>query len=94
VEAGLYPAAHRLIVVEFFEGQTIETYHSLDFAERTWYRLRVEANSKSGRIDIYVDDTFLASHKPESLRRAGLSGLFGGNSGGNFDNYTLRGRMP
>ena len=94
VEAGLYPAAHRLIVVEFFEGQAIETYYPVDFRESTWYRLRAEANSRSGRINIYVDDVYLTSHKAASIRRAGFSGLFGGNSGGYFDNYSLRGRIP
>ena len=83
-----------LRVWEFFAGQPIDISYSLDFRDRMWYRLRVEANSKSGRINVYVDGTYLASHKAESLRRAGLSGLFGGNSGGHYDNYSLRGRIP
>lgn len=94
VEVGLYPAAGGLRVWEWVAGQHIDISYSLDFRERTWHRLRVEANSRSGRINIYVNDTYWGSYKAASLRRAGLSGLFGGNNGGHYDNYSLRGRIP
>jgi hypothetical protein len=81
-------------VWEWVAGQHIDINYSLDFREGTWHRLRIEANSRSGRINIYVNDTYWASYEAASLRRAGLSGLFGGNSGGHYDNYSLRGRIP
>jgi hypothetical protein len=94
VEVGIYPAAGGLRVWEWVAGQHIDKNYSLSFRENTWHRLRIEANSRSGRIDIYVNDVYLTSYKAASLRRAGLSGLFGGNSGGHYDNYSLRGRIP
>ena len=94
VEVGIYPAAGGLRVWEWVAGEFIDISYSLDFRERVWHRLRIEANSKSGRINIYVNDTFWASYKAESLRRVGLSGLFGGNNGGHYDDYSLRGRIP
>ncbi len=95
VEVGLYPAAGGLRVFEFSGGQFYDTtYPTTAYGERTWHLLRAKADSRTGRIRIYVNDTYLATYEAASVNREGLSRLFGGNSGGYFDNYSVRGQAP
>jgi len=58
----------------------------------TWYKLRVDADSETGVISVFVDDVYVgtwATPAPASAR-SGLTGLHSGNSGGAFDNFRIQ----
>jgi len=55
----------------------------------TWYDLRVEANSATGELAVYLNDVYLFTHLASTPYRTGLSGIWSGNEVGNFDNFRL-----
>ena len=60
------------------------------FAARDWQRHRVEANSETGEIKLFVDDELILSHiVGPNVNREGLSGFVSSNAGGSFDNYLV-----
>lgn len=65
----------------------------LDYQYRTWpsqwYDLRVDANSSTGELNVFVDDAFVFSYQADTPYRTGLSGVYSGNYYGYFDNFRL-----
>jgi hypothetical protein len=55
----------------------------------TWYDLRIDANSATGELGVYVNNIFLFSHIANTPNRLGSSGLNAGNAGVYFDNFSL-----
>ena len=55
----------------------------------TWYDFRVEADSKTGELAIYLDNDYILTHQTSSLYRSGLSGVWSGNAPAYFDNFQL-----
>jgi hypothetical protein len=53
------------------------------------YDLRVEADSRTGKLKVYVDGVYLFTHVVGTQYRTGLSGVFSGNEHGYFDNFAL-----
>jgi pectate lyase len=58
----------------------------------TWHDLEVDANSNSGKIKIYVDGNLVTTYDSimEKENRFGQSGLYAGNSGAYFDDFSVR----
>lgn len=67
----------------------LATEYPFRFQQSVRYRLRVDANSKSGVLNVYMDDVLLFTHKTTTTERTGLSGLMSGNAGGEFDDFKI-----
>ncbi|KKQ98018.1 MAG: hypothetical protein UT24_C0005G0037 [Candidatus Woesebacteria bacterium GW2011_GWB1_39_12] len=93
IDVLIYPDANILRVIES-EG-TAQRYDYYDYpltsiSTRTiWYTMRVETNSLSGELAIYLNDVYILTHIATTSNRIGLSGLNSGNGGGSFDDFTL-----
>lgn len=86
-----YPTWTGLVVLEVIDGgqAVIEPYLHRTW-HNTWYDLRVDADSTSGELAIYLDDVYIFSHDVITTNRSGLSGVFSGNLGGaDFDNFKV-----
>ena len=55
----------------------------------TWYNLKIEADSVSGDLKVFLDGNYLFTHTMETPNRIGLSGVSAGNAGGSFDDFKL-----
>lgn len=96
VDVYIYPAAGFFGVLEkqcapspCGRDATETTYPHL--FPRDWQTLRLDANSAKGTIAVYLDSMYMFTHKVASnIQRAGLSGFNSGNSGGSFDDYSVK----
>jgi hypothetical protein len=90
VEVWSYPGYGRFEVYEI-NGHlnAISTAYDFNYPGGVWNRLRVDANSKSGALNVYMDDVFLFTHKVTLAERTGLSGVNCGNAGATFDDFKL-----
>ena len=60
------------------------------FNGRTWHTLKLEANSETGKINVYLDEEYAFTHTVGvNINRAGLSGYVSSNAGGSFDNFKV-----
>ena len=60
------------------------------FSSRDWQTHRIEANSETGEIKLFVDDKLIFTHTiGPNMNREGLSGFVSSNAGGSFDNYLV-----
>jgi hypothetical protein len=84
----VYPAWTGIVVCEYINGGIpLKTYeHRTETFN--WYDLRVDADSSTGELEIYLDDTYIDSYFA-SIPRSGLSGVISGNAVGYFDNFRL-----
>jgi len=80
-------------VIERIDGVNTITNYPSSMRNGMWYKLRIKANSNSGKIMIYLDDIHLFTHKVLTKNRSGATGLFSGNNGGYFDNFRLSGKF-
>ena len=90
VDVYIYPSGtESLWILEVVGGIALEYRYKLDSNRSTWYLLKVNADSSTGKLAVYVDDTYLLTHTTTTPHRFGFSGLKSGNSGGLFDDFLL-----
>jgi hypothetical protein len=85
----VYPFSSGLYLNEKLDG--VSTIYQYGFRTRhnLWYDLRVEANSTTGQLDIFVDDSYIFTYNVTTPKRTGQSGVTFGNGGANFDDFKL-----
>jgi hypothetical protein len=85
----VYPAEGRVTVNEVIDGEPSISH----YGDRTWigqwYRLRVDADSATGAMAIYVDDVYQGTDYAQTANRGGLSGLSTGNFSAEFDDFSI-----
>ncbi|GMX58693.1 MAG: hypothetical protein MCSN_3470 [Candidatus Microsyncoccus archaeolyticus] len=86
----MYPAySSGLRVVERINGVSQTYIYPYTYSYYQWYELKINANSITGEIEVYVDDVYLFTHTTTTSIKTGLSGLNSSNSGGYFDDFSL-----
>jgi hypothetical protein len=85
----IYPFSSGIYLVERFDGEVKKYQYGFTTRHYTWYDLRIEADSKTGELDIYIDGTYIFTYQTTTTKREGLSGVSSGNGGANFDDFTL-----
>ena len=82
-----------IAVTQFFDGNYYQYVYGNYYIDARWYDLRVDADSTSGELDIYVNDyiydPLIFTYQTSTPYRTGLSGLWSGNEVGYFDNFRL-----
>ncbi|MFH1749921.1 MAG: FISUMP domain-containing protein [bacterium] len=64
--------------------------YPVEINQRIWQVLKVDTNSSTGEIAVYLDDEYLFTHTVgANAPRTGLSGFNSGNAGGSFDDFSL-----
>jgi hypothetical protein len=82
-------------VIEKIGWSTTDYVYHLDVNNRQWYDFRLNADSTTGKIDIYLDDTYLLTHNSQIVQRMGSSGFITGcnflspNPVIFFDNFSI-----
>jgi len=79
-------------VVEYTDGQaSVYYYPAPGFDDTNWrfYDWRVEADSATGALTVFLDDTYIFTHTVTTSYRTGLSGVYSGNEHGYFDNFRV-----
>ncbi len=80
-------------VDEYVDGQAHTYYYDVHglFQDTIWnfYDLKVEANSATGDLAVYLDGVYLFTHNTSTAYRTGLSGVYSGNEHGYFDNFSV-----
>lgn len=79
-------------VVEFADGQAYTYYYpapGFDDTNSRFYDWRVEAESATGAMTVYLDDIYVFTHTVTTPYRTGLSGVYSGNEHGYFDDFRL-----
>jgi hypothetical protein len=76
-------------VKEMVDGDYTWTHYPFDFGLRTWRVLKLDVDSTSGELAVYIDDVLALTHTLRTSHREGLSGFSSSNAGGNFDNFVL-----
>ncbi|GEM_PF-1438916 len=93
VQVRLYPAADLIFVSEIVDGSIATPdgqSFSYPFVSGTyWYNLRVDADSMNGELAVYIDDNYLFTYVVSTPNRTGQSGVFSGNGGTYFDNFSI-----
>jgi hypothetical protein len=90
VDVWSYPGYGLIEVYEINgDGVARQVSYPFPYTGGVWNRLRVDANSKAGTLNVYVDGEFLFTHEVTLAERTGLSGLNSGNYGTYFDNFLL-----
>ena len=77
------------MVSEIIDGAGSDFYYGSRTVHNTWYDLSVDADSASGELGIYLDDTYIFSYYASTPYRTGLSGVSSGNGGAYFDNFQI-----
>ena len=91
----LYPAGGGVWIHEISNGIGDElVVYPYSSAYGTWYDLRVDADSVNKELKVYINDVYLFTHITSTDYRSGSSGLFGGNNGGYFDDFSLTNPVP
>ena len=88
IDVYIYPG-HFLRVLESVDGVIQSTIYPDSSDKMTWYTMRVDANSLTGELAIFLDGTHLQTHIVTTTHRVGLSGLNSGNAGGSFDDFQI-----
>lgn len=86
----VYPAGEGVFITEKKDGVDTPFKHPIFTSNLVWYNLKIEADSSSGNLKVYLDNTYLFTYSVTTLNRTGLSGLFSGNAGGYFDNFSIK----
>ncbi len=89
VNINVYPGSGGIWGSEIINGVGYATFYPYDinYNDNLWYTLKVEADSISGNILVYVNDVYLFTYTATTPNRTGQTGLINGNSGGYFDNF-------
>jgi hypothetical protein len=87
---GWYPGSNgNFVVTEKVNGTFVDTLYPLQYNEKTFKTVRLDANSLTGEIAIYFDGDYLATYMATTTNRTGLSGFVSGNGGGSFDDFSV-----
>jgi len=78
-----------IAVTQFFDGNYYQYVYGDYYIDARGYDVRVDADSTSGELDIYVNDTLIFAYQTSTPYRTGLSGVWSGNDVGYFDNFRL-----
>ncbi len=89
VSAFIYPFSTGLRVLEMVDGSSTPFLYEHRTGADIWYDLRVEADSNTGELAIYLDDDYILTHQTSSLYRSGQSGVWSGNAPAYFDNFRV-----
>ena len=84
----MYPKNHIFVSINV-DGHGTSFDYPYASLENTWYNLRVDANSINGELAVYVNDTYLITYTASTPYRTGQSGVFSGNSGAYFDDFSI-----
>ena len=89
----VYPLTFGLYLSERYNG--VETVYHYGFRtwHTWWYDLRVDANSITGQLDIYIDGSYIFTYYAETPKRTGQSGVTFGNGGASFDDLKITYRI-
>jgi hypothetical protein len=93
VDVLIYPDANILRVIE--SEATVGRYEYFDYpltgisTRSVWYTMRIDANSLTGALAIYLDGQLLQTHTATTTHKSGLSGMNSGNGGGSFDDFQV-----
>jgi hypothetical protein len=82
-----------ICIGEFFNGNVHDTCYNY-YIDAKWYDLKVDADSVSGDLAVYLDGVYLFTHHTSNPYRTGLSGVWSGNGIGYFDNFRLTYDIP
>ena len=87
----LYPAYQRFTVWQSVDGTWTQTTYPYvpSSVYPTSDSLKVEANSVSGDLAVYLNNNHLFTHTVTTPNRTGQSGVLNGNNGGYFDNFSI-----
>ena len=85
----LYPHGVGLLVGHVYEGVGYDTIIGGAYEDYTWYKIRVDADSETGVLTIFVNDVYVATYTVTTPVRSGLTGLHSGNTAGAFDNFRI-----
>jgi len=55
-----------------------------------WYKLRIEADSVTGDVAVYVDDVYVYTYTVETPHRSGKVGFHSGSHGSAWDDFRVR----
>ena len=89
VSVNAYPLSTGITVIEYIDGIfNVNNYNYRTSLDR-WYNLKVEADSETGALAVYLDNAYLFTHVANTAHRTGLSGVIAGNAGGYFDDFRL-----
>jgi hypothetical protein len=83
-----YPSWTGIVVAEFKNGQIALSPLEHRTEGDRWYDLRVEANSSTGELAVYLNNSFLFNYS-STVPRSGLTGVISGNAAGYFDNFQV-----
>ena len=89
VSAFIYPFSTGLRILEMVDGNSTPFLYEHQTLNDTWYDFRVEADSGTGELAIYLDSDFVLAHQTNSLYRSGQSGVWSGNNPAHFDNFRV-----
>jgi hypothetical protein len=90
----IYPLRRGLNLNEAKDGGSISLRYVIPTSHDTWYKLRVNANSVTGELDIYIDDSYIFTYKANTMIRTGQSGVTSGNGGAYFDDFKITNFFP
>jgi hypothetical protein len=88
----LYPAVHAVWVAAVVDGVAVKEAVlpiSNAIGNNTWHELRVDANSVSGEVAVYLNGANLSGYQAETPHRTGRSGVFSGNAGVSYDDFRI-----
>jgi uncharacterized coiled-coil protein SlyX len=89
IKVRIYPAVSRIYINEYVDSIENSSWYSYPSSNNMWVNLKVEANNKTGALDIYANDDHIFTYNVTSIKRTGKTGLFNGNAGGYFDNFSI-----
>ncbi len=91
IDVLVYPAAgvNGLWILEVINGNAVLTQYPYASGESVWHNIKVDTNSTTGQLTVYMDDEYIVTHQISVNFRTGLTGLNSGNAGGYFDDFRL-----
>jgi len=87
----IYPGSGSIWVDELIDGIGYPTSYpySINYNENLWYLQKVEADSVSGDLRVFINNEYIFTYHTLTPNRSGQSGLMNGNSGSYFDDFKL-----
>ena len=90
----IYPLRRGLNINEGKEEGGVSLRYNFPTTHDTWYTLRVNVNSVTGLIDIYIDGSYIFTYKATTMICTGKSGVVSGNGGAYFDDFKITNVFP
>ena len=89
VSVYMYTNVNQVYVYSKINGIFAATSYPVTSLSNTLYHFKVDADSVTGTISVFVNDSLKVTHTVNSIYRTGLSGLTCGNGGATFDNLSI-----